>query len=107
MSTDVVFGYCLITAAVSLILYLALEQTVVPQTGARWTAIIVLGAIPLDAGFYAWDWGCKHGDIMILGALSYAAPLFSTLVLLIAAHVRQTLCNATYLCSGGLPDFNS
>jgi drug/metabolite transporter (DMT)-like permease len=84
--TDVVAGYCLITAAVSLALHLGLETTVVPQTTTQWTAIIVLGTIPLGAGFYAWDWGCKHGDIMVLGALSYAAPLFSTVVLLAAGY---------------------
>lgn len=84
--TDVVAGYCLITAVVSLVLHLGLETTVVPQTASQWTAIIVLGTIPLGAGFYAWDWGCKHGDIMVLGALSYAAPLFSTVVLLAAGY---------------------
>ncbi len=82
--TDVVAGYCLITAAVSLVLHFALETTVWPQTPVQWTAVAILGAIPLGAGFYAWDYGCKHGDIMILGALSYAAPLFSVIVLLLA-----------------------
>ena len=84
--TDVVAGYCLITAAVAFSLHLALETTVIPQTATQWSAIIVLGVIPLGAGFYAWDWGCKHGDIMVLGALSYAAPLFSTVVLLAAGY---------------------
>lgn len=84
--TDVVAGYCLITAAVALVLHLGLETTVLPQTATQWAAIIVLGAIPLGAGFYAWDWGCKNGDIMVLGALSYAAPLFSTVVLLVAGY---------------------
>lgn len=84
--TDVVAGYCLITAAVAFVLHLGLETTVVPQTATQWTAIVVLGTIPLGAGFYAWDWGCKHGDIMVLGALSYAAPLFSTVVLLVAGY---------------------
>lgn len=82
--TDVVTGYCLVTAAVAFVLHLALEPTVWPATPTQWAAIIVLGAIPLGAGFYAWDHGCKHGDIMILGALSYMAPLFSVLVLLLA-----------------------
>ncbi len=82
--TDVVAGYCLITALVALVLHLCLETTVLPQTPLQWGAIIVLGTIPLGAGFYAWDWGCKHGDIMVLGALSYAAPLFSVIVLLMA-----------------------
>ncbi len=84
--TDVVAGYCLITAVVALILHLALETTVMPQTLLQWGAIATLGALPLGAGFYAWDWGCKHGDIMVLGALSYAAPLFSVVVLLLAGY---------------------
>jgi drug/metabolite transporter (DMT)-like permease len=84
--TDVVAGYCLITAAVAAGLHFALETTVLPQTATQWTAIVVLGTIPLGAGFYAWDWGCKRGDIMVLGALSYAAPLFSTVVLLAAGY---------------------
>lgn len=84
--TDVVAGYCLITAAMTFVLHLALETTVWPQTGMQWAAIVALGAIPLGAGFYAWDWGCKHGDIMVLGALSYAAPLFSVIILLVAGY---------------------
>ena len=82
--TDVVSGYCLITATVAFVLHLALETTVWPETPTQWAAIAILGAIPLGAGFYAWDYGCKHGDIMVLGALSYAAPLFSVIVLLLA-----------------------
>ena len=79
---DVVAGYCLITSAVALALHLALEATVWPETPRQWMAIAVLGTVPLGAGFYAWDWGCKHGDIMVLGALSYAAPLLSVILLL-------------------------
>jgi drug/metabolite transporter (DMT)-like permease len=79
---DVVAGYCLITTLVSLILHLGLETTVWPKTNAQWAAIAALGTVPLGAGFYAWDWGCKHGDIMVIGALSYAAPLLSVIFLL-------------------------
>ena len=82
--TDIVVGYCVITAAVALALHLALESTVWPQTPTQWTAVFLLGTLPLGAAFYAWDYGCKHGDIMILGALSYTAPLFSVLLLLLA-----------------------
>ncbi len=35
----------------------------------------------MGAAFYAWDYGVKNGDIQILGAASYAAPLLSTLIL--------------------------
>ena len=82
--TDVVAGYCFITATVAFALHLTLETTVWPQTPTQTGAILILGTVPLGAGFYAWDYGCKHGDIMILGALSYAAPLFSVIVLLLA-----------------------
>jgi drug/metabolite transporter (DMT)-like permease len=82
--TDVVAGYCFITAVVAFVLHLTLETTVWPESRTQWTAILILGAIPLGAAFYAWDYGCKHGDIMILGALSYAAPVFSVIVLLLA-----------------------
>lgn len=51
--TDVVAGYCLITAAVAFSLHLALETTVWPETTAQWAAIAILGTIPLGTGFYA------------------------------------------------------
>ncbi len=79
---DVVAGYCLITSAVTFVLHMALEPTVWPATIQQWLAIFALGTVPLGLGFYAWDWGCKHGDIMVLGALSYTAPLLSVIALL-------------------------
>jgi drug/metabolite transporter (DMT)-like permease len=79
---DVVAGYCLITAFVAFLLHVGLEKTVWPTSTGQWAAIAVLGTVPLGVGFYAWDWGCKHGDIMVIGALSYAAPLLSVIALL-------------------------
>jgi drug/metabolite transporter (DMT)-like permease len=79
--TDVVAGFCLITALVAFSLHLGLEATVWPQTALQWFAIVMLGLLPLGLAFYAWDIGIKKGDIMVLGAISYAAPLLSTLIL--------------------------
>lgn len=79
---DVVAGYCLITSAVAFCLHVGLEDPVWPVSAGQWLAIAILGTIPLGVGFYAWDWGCKHGDIMVIGALSYAAPLLSVVALL-------------------------
>jgi drug/metabolite transporter (DMT)-like permease len=84
--TDIVTGYCLITAVVALSLHLALEPTLWPQTAMQWAAIVSLGLLPLGLGFYAWDIGIKKGDIMVLGASSYAAPLLSTLVLIAGGY---------------------
>ena len=85
--SDVVAGYCFITCAVTLVLHLAFEPTIYPQGAGQLIAIVALGILPLGVGFYAWDFGMKRGDIMVLGALSYAAPLLSTLILLASGYV--------------------
>ncbi|MDH4414008.1 MAG: EamA family transporter [Rhizobium sp.] len=83
VSTDVVTGFCLATSILSLLCHLALETTVWPETTTQWAAVIGLGLLPVGLAFYVWDYGVKNGDIQILGASSYAAPLLSTLILII------------------------
>ena len=56
------------------------EQTVQP-VGIEWLAILYLGLGPVGVAFFTWDYGVKRGDIKVLGAFSYAAPLLSTLLL--------------------------
>jgi drug/metabolite transporter (DMT)-like permease len=80
--TGIITGYCAATASLSLICHLALEQTVWPQQGIEWLAILGLGLGPAGLAFYVWDYGVKNGDIQVLGAASYAAPLLSTLILI-------------------------
>jgi drug/metabolite transporter (DMT)-like permease len=48
----------------------------------QWIAIVVLGIGPTGIVFLAWDYATKHGDLSLLGALSYLAPLISTLLLI-------------------------
>jgi drug/metabolite transporter (DMT)-like permease len=86
--TDTVTGFCLMTAALGLAAHLLFEQTVWPQTQGEWTAITLLGLIPLGLAFMVWDYGVKHGDIQVLGAASYASPLLSTLVLIGAGRAE-------------------
>ncbi len=88
--TDVVAGFCLVTAVVAAILHFALESTVWPQASSQWAAIFILGLLPLGLGFYAWDIGVKKGDVMVLGASSYAAPLLSTLILVAAGYASAS-----------------
>lgn len=83
VSTDVVAGFCLATSILSLLCHLALETTVWPDNMAQWAAVVGLGLFPVGLAFYVWDYGVKNGDIQILGASSYAAPLLSTLILII------------------------
>lgn len=78
--TSAVGGFCLVTAILSWCCHLLFEQTVLPQS-SQWLAILGLGLGPVGLAFYTWDYGVKHGNIKLLGALSYAAPLLSTILL--------------------------
>jgi drug/metabolite transporter (DMT)-like permease len=88
VSTDVVTGFCLATSLLSLVCHLALETTVWPASGNEWMAVVGLGLLPVGAAFYAWDYGVKNGDIQVIGAASYAAPLLSTIVLLLTGYAE-------------------
>lgn len=82
--TSIVTWFCAATAILSLVCHLALETTVWPQGAGQWLAVLGLGIMPVGAAFYTWDHGVKRGNIQVLGAASYAAPLLSTLVLIVA-----------------------
>lgn len=79
--TDAVTAFCLATSALSFLSHLALERTVWPETTGQWLAVVGLGLFPVGLAFYTWDYGVKKGDIQLLGAASYAAPLLSTAIL--------------------------
>ncbi|MBL4811625.1 MAG: DMT family transporter [Rhodobacteraceae bacterium] len=95
--------FCLASAALSGLAHLALEQTVWPTGSAGWLAIIALGAGPVGLAFFLWDIGVKKGDIQLLGTLSYAAPLLSTVVLVMAgvAPASWSLVGAALLIASG------
>jgi len=88
--TDAVAGFCLGTALLSALCHLAFETTVWPETGVQWLAIAALGVGPVGAAFYAWDVGMKRGDIRMLGVVSYATPILSTLALVLAGFAEPT-----------------
>lgn len=90
-STDVVTGFCLATSILSLVCHLGLETTVWPESASQWIAVVGLGIFPVGLAFYAWDYGVKNGDIQILGASSYAAPLLSTLILTFFGFAEPSL----------------
>ncbi len=92
--TGIVAGFCLATAALSALTHLLLEATVWPQDPLQWLAVLGLGILPVGAAFYVWDHGVKHGDIQLLGAASYLAPLLSTLILILAGFSAFTVKTA-------------
>lgn len=80
--TDTVGGFCAVTALLAAICHVAFETTVWPANTDEWLAVAGLGLLPVGLAFFAWDFGTKHGDIRVLGAAAYAAPLFSTVLLI-------------------------
>lgn len=101
--SDAVVGFCLATAALSVACHLALEETIWPAGAGEWAAVGLLGLFPVGLAFFVWDIGVKRGDIQVLGAASYAAPLLSTLLLVAFGHGAFTwvVALACVLISGG------
>ncbi len=101
--TTVVTWFCAATSVLSLACHLMLEETVLPANAGQWLAVLGLGLMPVGAAFYAWDIGVKRGNIQVLGAASYAAPLLSTLVLIATGFAEPSwrILAACVLITGG------
>lgn len=100
--TEVVAGFCLATAALSALCHALFEPSVWPA-GSEWLAVVALGIGPVGIAFYTWDIGMKRGDVRLLGVLSYAAPVLSTLLLVVAGFAAPSgaLAIACALIVGG------
>ncbi|NVO56582.1 EamA family transporter [Rhodobacteraceae bacterium B1Z28] len=101
--TSSVAIFCLAAALASGVLHLALEETTWPSNAIGWVSVLALGLGPVGLAFYVWDIGVKRGDIQILGTASYAAPLLSTLALVLAQIAAPSwgLAIAALLITGG------
>ena len=80
--TEAVAGFCLTTALLSALCHIALEETAWPAAPVEWASVIALALFPVGLAFFTWDIGVKRGDIQVLGAAAYSAPLLSTLLLI-------------------------
>jgi drug/metabolite transporter (DMT)-like permease len=89
--TDLVGAFCGVTALLGFISHFLVETTVWPEDSWQWLAILALGLGPVGAAFFVWDYGVKKGDIKALGAISYASPLISTLLLIATGKASATL----------------
>jgi len=101
--TETVAGFCLATAALSLVCHLVFEETVWPAGLLQWAAVAGLGLMPVGAAFYVWDYGVKNGDIQVIGASAYAAPLLSTVILIATGYGQWSwpIAMACILITGG------
>ena len=76
----------LICAVLAAFCHLGFETTLWPNSAVEWLGIIGLGIGPMGLAFVCWDIGMKQGDVAFLGVASYAAPVLSTLTLVIAGY---------------------
>ncbi|WP_428242673.1 aromatic amino acid exporter YddG [Gynuella sp.] len=88
--TDAVGWYCLVTALLALACHWLLEPTVWPANARSWLGVVALGIGPVGIAFFTWDYGVKHGNIQLLGIASYAAPLISTILLIMAGEAYMS-----------------
>jgi drug/metabolite transporter (DMT)-like permease len=95
--------FCIATAALSAIAHVAVEDTAWPATATGWLSVAVLGLGPVGLAFFLWDVGVKRGDIQMLGVASYAAPLMSTMALILGgvASPSWALLGAALLVTAG------
>lgn len=100
--TEMISGVCGAVAGAGAIVHLMFEPTIIPD-GQEWVAVVLLGLGPVGLAFFAWDHATKRGNLTILATLSYAAPLLSTVLLVIAGRAAPslTLIAAAALIVGG------
>jgi drug/metabolite transporter (DMT)-like permease len=89
--TDAVGAFCAATALLSWLGHFAFETTAWPADNQEWAAVIALGLGPVGLAFFCWDHGMKRGDVRALGTMAYAAPLLSTLLLILFGQGALTL----------------
>jgi drug/metabolite transporter (DMT)-like permease len=92
--TEAVAGFCLATALLSGLCHQLVETTVWPATSMQATAVVALGLGPVGLAFYVWDFGVKNGDIRLLGVASYAAPVLSTILLVLTGYATPSIALA-------------
>lgn len=99
---EVVAVACVLTALAGTAAHLFLEETVAPSA-LEWVHVGLLGLGPVGAAFFLWDYGTKRGNLPLLGVLSYAAPVLSTLLLVVAGAAAPTwqLAAAAALVTAG------
>jgi drug/metabolite transporter (DMT)-like permease len=89
--SEAMIGVCGAVALLGLGAHLLFEPANVAPAGREWLALAALGIGPLGLAFLAWDYGTKHGDLPLLGTIAYAAPVLSTLLLVLLGLAQPTV----------------
>jgi drug/metabolite transporter (DMT)-like permease len=77
-------------AVLALICHLAFETTAWPSSASEWIGVAGLGLGSMGLAFLCWDIGMKRGDVAFLGVASYAAPVLSTVLLVVAGYAQPS-----------------
>lgn len=80
--SEMLIGVCGGVALAGGFAHLLFEISIRP-TPLQALAILFLGVGPTGLAFLAWDYATKHGNLPLIGALSYLAPLISTFLLVV------------------------
>lgn len=83
VSSSATVGFCYAVAVLGLLSHYLSSEVWVYPTLRQWIGVLGLGIGPVGLAFFVWDYGTKHGNIQLLGTLSYFAPLLSTVLLII------------------------
>ncbi len=97
-------AFCGASSLLSLVCHLTFEQTVAPLP-SEWFAVAALGLGPVGIAFFAWNYGMKHGNIKLLGTLSYLAPLISGTLLVVfgvSKYSNRLLVAALLIMAGAV-----
>lgn len=70
--------------------HLAFETTIWSLAWVEWGGVLGLGLGSIGLAFVVWDIGMKQGDVALLGVASYAAPVLSTIVLVLAGYTQPS-----------------
>lgn len=77
-------------ALAALLCHLAVETTLWSLTAPEWAGALGLGLGSIGLAFICWDIGMKRGDVAFLGVASYAAPVLSTLILVMTGYAAAS-----------------
>ena len=101
--SEPMIGVCAAIAVLGAIGHVATGETFVMPDGRAAIALLALGIGPVGAAFAAWDHATKKGNIALLGALSYATPPLSMILLVVAGEAEPSwrLLVATLLVVAG------
>lgn len=70
-----------LTAVGALLIHLLVETPRWPDGALGWAVVAAMGLGPVGLAFTLWDSAVKHGDIRLVGVVSYATPLLSNALL--------------------------